>query len=195
MAVVVVLCVWCGVCRDTLKNSRVYIQNVPVCTGTKPTCVKHVGVVPVHTGRLERTHGEAFDAYTPSSSLDTHNDIQQHTTTEHSTTKDNRQLTTTSTRSETKHQPPATAHLSEHETQAKKPTQDRQLKQPKNTSTRENERRDTSPEPRDNRQHNTTERQQTHKERQRQTHETPHQRHTRPESHKTRQDDQGDVHI
>ena len=109
-------------------------------------------------GRFERTHGDALDAYTPSSSLHTQDPMQQHTTTEHSTTKDNRQLTTTSTRGEAKHQPPA-AHLSEHETQAKKPTQYRQPKQPTNTSTREHERRDTSPEPGDNR--NTTEKHET----------------------------------
>ena len=31
------------------KRLRVYIQNVRVCTGTKPTCTKHVGLLPVHT--------------------------------------------------------------------------------------------------------------------------------------------------
>ena len=28
---------------------RVYVQNAPVRTGTKPTCFIHVGLVPVHT--------------------------------------------------------------------------------------------------------------------------------------------------
>ena len=54
--VVVVVCVrcgvvWCGVWCDTLKKkNRVYVHNVPVCTSTTPICMKHVGVVPVHTG-------------------------------------------------------------------------------------------------------------------------------------------------
>ena len=39
-------------CRDTLKIPRVCIHNVTVCTGTKPTCFKHVGVVPVHTEKF-----------------------------------------------------------------------------------------------------------------------------------------------
>ena len=47
------------------KRLRVYIQKVRVCTGTKPTCMKHVGLVPVHTRtfrmytrrRFERVHG------------------------------------------------------------------------------------------------------------------------------------------
>ena len=29
---------------------RVHVLNVSVCTGTKPTCFIHVGLVPVHTG-------------------------------------------------------------------------------------------------------------------------------------------------
>ena len=35
-----VLCVWCGVWRGLArrKNLRVWIQNVPVCTGTTRTC-------------------------------------------------------------------------------------------------------------------------------------------------------------
>ena len=31
---------------------RVHVQNVPVCTGTTPTCFIHMGVVLVHTGTL-----------------------------------------------------------------------------------------------------------------------------------------------
>ena len=48
--VVDVVCVWYGVVWcDTLKNTTCVHSNVPVCTGTKPTCIKHVGVVLVHT--------------------------------------------------------------------------------------------------------------------------------------------------
>ena len=142
MAVVVVLCVCvrCGVCRDTLKNPT-FVHS------KRPLVYRHQAHMYKICGRGAGAHGDAFDAYTASSSLNTHNHIQQHTTIEHSTTKDNRQLTIASTRSETKHQPPATAHLSEHQTQAKKPTQHRQPKQQTNTSTREHERRDTGPEP------------------------------------------------
>ena len=51
---VVCCCVWClclWVCAVCLvwKNRRVYIRNVPVSTGNTSTCVKHVGVLPVHT--------------------------------------------------------------------------------------------------------------------------------------------------
>ena len=46
--------------------TRVYIRNVPVCTGTTRTCVSTCGrgagthghVLNVHTGRFGRTHGE-----------------------------------------------------------------------------------------------------------------------------------------
>ena len=54
------------------KRLRVYIQKVRVCTGTKPTCMKHVGLVPVHTRtfrmytrrRFERVHG-FFHVFSP----------------------------------------------------------------------------------------------------------------------------------
>ena len=32
------------------KRPRVYVQNVPVCCVNMPTCIKHVGMLPVHTG-------------------------------------------------------------------------------------------------------------------------------------------------
>ena len=32
------------------KRLRVYVQYVPVCTGSMPTCIKHVGMLLVHTG-------------------------------------------------------------------------------------------------------------------------------------------------
>ena len=49
--------VWCGVWGDTLKNTRVYVQNVSVCTGNTSTCVNtcargagtHGGVLNLHT--------------------------------------------------------------------------------------------------------------------------------------------------
>ena len=44
---------------------RVYVQNVPVCTGTTPTCFTHVGLVPVHTGTFERTHVGFSACHTP----------------------------------------------------------------------------------------------------------------------------------
>ena len=67
----VVCGVWCVVC-DTLKNPcvhstrhRVYVQYVPVCTGTTrthvSTCARGAGihgdVLNVHTERVEWTHG------------------------------------------------------------------------------------------------------------------------------------------
>ena len=39
---------------------RVYVQNVSVCTGSKPTCFIHVGLVPVHTRTFLNVHTEAF---------------------------------------------------------------------------------------------------------------------------------------
>ena len=47
------------------KRLRVYVENVPVCTGTSRTHVSTcVLVVPVHTGRFERTHGDALSGHT-----------------------------------------------------------------------------------------------------------------------------------
>ena len=49
LLVVVVVVVWCGPCADS-KRFRVYVQNVPVCTGNRSTCSKHVDLFLVHTG-------------------------------------------------------------------------------------------------------------------------------------------------
>ena len=57
---VVVHVVWCGVvCGEAWhaenplcvrsKRLRVYGQDVSVCTGNKPACVRHAGLLPVHT--------------------------------------------------------------------------------------------------------------------------------------------------
>ena len=50
------VCVCCGTLKN-VENTRVYVQNVPVCTGTTRTCMKNVGLVPVHT--------RTFSTYTP----------------------------------------------------------------------------------------------------------------------------------
>ena len=58
--VVVVVCGvwWCLVCGVTRrKNLRVQIQNVPVCTGTTPACVKTCG-------RGAGTHGDVLNLHT-----------------------------------------------------------------------------------------------------------------------------------
>ena len=60
VVVVSVCAVWCG---DTLKIPRVYVQNVPVCTGNTSTCVNtcgcgagtHGDVLNGHTGGGERS--------------------------------------------------------------------------------------------------------------------------------------------
>ena len=68
MLVCCVLCVlvWCGVvvCGGVgvcgvarRKNLRVWIQNVPVCTGTTPACVKTCG-------RGVGTHGDVLNPHT-----------------------------------------------------------------------------------------------------------------------------------
>ena len=57
LSVCVVWCVWCPRVY-VQKRLRVYVQNVPVCTGTTPACVTtcgrgagtHGGVLNVHTG-------------------------------------------------------------------------------------------------------------------------------------------------
>ena len=41
----------CAVCCGTLKTPRVYVQNIPVCTGT---------------GRFERAHGDVLNVHTGS---------------------------------------------------------------------------------------------------------------------------------
>ena len=50
-------CVWCVVklgtrekapCVDS-KRLRVYVQDASVCTGNRPACVEHAGLLPVHT--------------------------------------------------------------------------------------------------------------------------------------------------
>ena len=35
-------------CEDS-KRLRVYVQDISVCTGNRPACVQHVGVLLVHT--------------------------------------------------------------------------------------------------------------------------------------------------
>ena len=195
VAVVVVFCVcpvWC-VPWHAEKPHVCTFKNVPVCTGTKPTWKKKEAWCRYTWGRFER---DAFDAYTPSSSLNT----QPHTATHNNRAQHNeRQSTTNDYKNTQRSQAPATldCHLSEHETQAKKPTQFRQPKQPTNTSTREHERRDTSPEPRDNRHHN---RETTPDTRDNATkkHETCDQSHTRQDKTRqdeTRQDEPGEVHM
>ena len=51
------VCVRCGVFGDTLKNPCVYNQNVPVCTGTTPTCVNTCGCG-------AGTHGDVLNVFT-----------------------------------------------------------------------------------------------------------------------------------
>ena len=65
VGVVVAVAVVCGVWRGRLKNLRVYVQNVlrvyvqdvPVCTGTTPACVSTCG-------RGAGTHGDVLNAHT-----------------------------------------------------------------------------------------------------------------------------------
>ena len=76
------------------KRLRVYIQKVHLCTGTKPTCMKHVGLVPVHTRtfrmysrrRFERVHG-FFHVFSPCRNTHKHTHTHQThtTTTQHNT--------------------------------------------------------------------------------------------------------------
>ena len=81
------------------KRLRVYIRNVRVCTGTKPTCMKHVGLVPVHTRtfrmytrrRFERVHG-FFSRFFP---------VPQHTQQTHTTTTQHNTETETERERET----------------------------------------------------------------------------------------------
>ena len=69
VAVAVVCSVWCG----SLNNLRVYIQNVPVCTGTTPaivtTCARGTGthrdVLNVHTESVLNVHTETWSMHTP----------------------------------------------------------------------------------------------------------------------------------
>ena len=63
VCVVVVMVCACAVVRHA-ENPRVYIQNVPVCTGTTPasgnTCGRGAGThgdaLNVHTGRVLNVH-------------------------------------------------------------------------------------------------------------------------------------------
>ena len=76
-------------------HPRAYIQNVSVCTGNTLTCLTHVDVLPVHTGRFDCTHGGFYSVpqqthtppHTPDPIHHTHHNnttTQQHTT--HTTT-------------------------------------------------------------------------------------------------------------
>ena len=56
MCVVVVVVCACGVVWHA-DNTRVYIQNVPVCTGTTPACV-------TTCGRGAGTHGDVLNVHT-----------------------------------------------------------------------------------------------------------------------------------
>ena len=86
----------CTPCVDS-KRPRVYVQNVPVCTGTTRTCfntytLKHMCAWCRHTrGRFECTHGGVLEAkyeffhffqraatHTHTHTLKTHHDHQQH---------------------------------------------------------------------------------------------------------------------
>ena len=67
----VVVCVCCCVCVGVvwhaetlvcaLKSPRVCVQNVPVCAGSMPTCLKHVGMM----------HGNVLNAHTGTFSMHT----------------------------------------------------------------------------------------------------------------------------
>ena len=91
-------------CVDS-KRLRVYVQDVSVCTGTRPACSTHAGLLPVHTEasrtytprRFEPTHG-AFSAcqasphtthHTHAPPHHTHHHTTTHTTTQHHTTTHN----------------------------------------------------------------------------------------------------------
>ena len=84
-------------CFTDEKRHRVYVQNVPVCTGTTRTHVSTcVRVVPVHTGtfwtytrgRVEWTHGGFSVPHT------THTHINTHNTTQHNTLRPQHHTTT-----------------------------------------------------------------------------------------------------
>ena len=83
VCVAVVVCVRCGVvrcgvCRGTLKNPRVYTQNVPVCTGTTRTSIKTCA-------RGAGTHGDVLNGHTGFSARHTTRHKTQDTT--HKTTQ------------------------------------------------------------------------------------------------------------
>ena len=78
------------------QRPRVYIQHVPVCTGTTRTCLNtcargagiHGDVLNVHTGRLQRVtpHHTAHTPQHKAQHTTTQNDIPQDTTTTRPTT-------------------------------------------------------------------------------------------------------------
>ena len=172
-------CVVCGVveCRDTLKNPPVYIQDVSVCTGTKPTCIKHMWAWCRYTRkRFERTHGGSM--HTPLLPLpNTHNHIQQQKTQRHTQTHTHAQR---SQAPAARDRPPERTRNKSLETNTIQTTETTN----KHRYTRDETRAQS---------HETIDKQQTHKERQRQTHETTQQRNTkhatRVTQDETRQDE------
>ena len=60
---VVVWCVWCPRVY-VQKRLRVYVQNVPVCTGTTPACVTTCGRGAGTHGDVLNLHGGFLDGHT-----------------------------------------------------------------------------------------------------------------------------------
>ena len=155
------MCVRCGVCRDTLKTPRVYIHNIPVCTGNQ-------------------AHGDALDAYTPSSLLNT----QPHTATHNRAQHNGRQSTNDDYKHTQRSQAPATRDRPPERTRNTKPRNQHNADNRNNRQTQvHGNTRDETLTQSQKTTDNTTDRQQTHKERQRQTHDTKQQRNTK---HSTR---------
>ena len=68
-------------CFTDEKRLRVYVPNVPVCTGTTRTHVSTcVRVVPVHTGTFERAHGDVLSGHTAPHTTPHHAHTPHHTT-------------------------------------------------------------------------------------------------------------------
>ena len=108
--------------RVYVQNApRVHIQNVPVCTGTTSTCMNHVDVVPVHTGRFECTHGGFFSVsdHTPRPHHDRTHAHHDHTTTVTHNHTQPRTATHNNTQHNTPHATPhtATQHMNTHSPQ------------------------------------------------------------------------------
>ena len=77
------------------KSPCVYVQNVPCIPAPHAHVFQHVRVVPVHTGRFERTHGDVLSGHTAFFSVSHHSPHRNHTvrhntpqhTTHHNTTR------------------------------------------------------------------------------------------------------------
>ena len=127
----------CLPCMDS-ERPRVYVQNVPVCTGTTRTCFNTCAHGAGIHGDVLNVHTEAF--LTPNTCFPLFFGVPQHTHTHqtHTTTTNNTTTTTTHTHHTTQH---TTSHGDIERDRERQRKRDRERRQRKRDKTREDKRR------------------------------------------------------